>query len=330
MNGRTGAARYHHRTRSVITLALYLSRRFLTYAVGEDLQRCIEPGGDERVGDGAGGRAARGSRRTKQQRAPGLDGVRALAVLAVMAFHEGMPGVPGGFLGVDVFFVLSGYLITDLLVAQRARRGRLDLRGFWARRARRLLPALAVVLVTVTAAVAVIEPGAAGRAPPRPGRGRHVLEQLVRRRCTTSRTSRRSGRRRRCSTCGHWPSRSSSTWSWPLILGLVLLVPRPGGSGPASPGSARPPRPCSWPFIYTPGADPSRVYYGTDTHATALLVGSALALTWPLRRLRTADRETRRGWPIALGWPGSALLGWAMGHYRGDDRALPPEPGFSN
>jgi len=91
-------------------------------------------------------------------RLPGLDGVRALAVLAVIAFHLGMRMIPGGFLGVDIFSVLSGYLITDLLVAQWARYGQLDLRGFWIRRARRLLPALAVVLVAVTAAVAVIEP----------------------------------------------------------------------------------------------------------------------------------------------------------------------------
>ena len=95
----------------------------------------------------------------QRQRAPGLDGVRALAVLAVLAFHLGIPGAPGGFLGVDVFFVLSGYLITDLLAARRDQSGQLSLGQFWARRARRLLPALAVVLVTVTAAVALAEPG---------------------------------------------------------------------------------------------------------------------------------------------------------------------------
>src|SRR5262249_56413774 len=105
-----------------------------------------------------------------KQRAPGLDGVRAIAVLAVMAFHEGVPGALGGYLGVDIFFVLSGYLITDLLVAQRARRGRLGLGGFWIRRARRLLPPLALLRVTVTAAVALIEPGhpCSLRPPPRP------------------------------------------------------------------------------------------------------------------------------------------------------------------
>src|ERR1700678_4503377 len=91
-------------------------------------------------------------------RAPGLDGVRALAVLAVMGFHEGASELPGGFLGVDIFFVLSGFLITDLLLARYDRLGRLDLKDFWVRRARRLLPPLAVMLVVVTAAATIIEP----------------------------------------------------------------------------------------------------------------------------------------------------------------------------
>src|SRR6202167_2067352 len=91
-------------------------------------------------------------------RAPGLDGVRALAVLAVMGFHEGASELSGGFLGVDIFFVLSGFLITDLLVTRYNAVGRVDLRDFWTRRARRLLPPLAVMLVVVTAAAALIEP----------------------------------------------------------------------------------------------------------------------------------------------------------------------------
>ncbi len=98
------------------------------------------------------------ARRRPAARATGLDGVRALAVLAVIAFHQRNPAMPGGFLGVDIFFVLSGYLITDLLVAQRDTAGRIDLRTFWIRRARRLLPALAVMLLAVTAAVAVLAP----------------------------------------------------------------------------------------------------------------------------------------------------------------------------
>src|SRR5436190_16230696 len=80
---------------------------------------------------------------------PALDGVRALAVMAVVLFHAGVSVLPGGFLGVDAFFVLSGYLITSLLLAEYAKRGRISLPGFWARRARRLLPALLVLLVVV-------------------------------------------------------------------------------------------------------------------------------------------------------------------------------------
>src|ERR1700716_1219761 len=88
----------------------------------------------------------------RRARSAGLDGVRALAVLAVMAFHEGLSAVPGGVLGVDVLFLLCGYLIAGLLVAQFSCGGRVGLRGFWVRRARRLLPALGAVLISVTAA----------------------------------------------------------------------------------------------------------------------------------------------------------------------------------
>jgi peptidoglycan/LPS O-acetylase OafA/YrhL len=78
---------------------------------------------------------------------PGLDGLRALAVLAVIVYHANPSWLPGGFLGVEVFFVISGYLITLLLVAEEERTGAISLRDFWARRARRLLPALFTMMV---------------------------------------------------------------------------------------------------------------------------------------------------------------------------------------
>ena len=81
-------------------------------------------------------RASAGSRRGNG--IPALDGVRALAVALVLADHGGIPGVPGGFIGVDVFFVLSGFLITSLLLDELGRTGGVDLPGFWVRRARRL------------------------------------------------------------------------------------------------------------------------------------------------------------------------------------------------
>ena len=82
---------------------------------------------------------------------PALDGIRAIAVIAVIAYHLDTDVVPGGFLGVDVFFVLSGYLIAGLLLAEHDRNGRIGLGAFWVRRARRLLPALAGVMVAVGA-----------------------------------------------------------------------------------------------------------------------------------------------------------------------------------
>jgi peptidoglycan/LPS O-acetylase OafA/YrhL len=80
---------------------------------------------------------------------PALDGIRAVAIFAVLGYHLGYRWVPGGFLGVDVFFVLSGYLITVLLLAEHQETGRISLTGFWLRRARRLLPALFVMILVI-------------------------------------------------------------------------------------------------------------------------------------------------------------------------------------
>lgn len=78
-----------------------------------------------------------------------LDGMRAVAVVLVLLFHLQVPGFTAGFVGVDIFFVLSGFLITTLILTEIDRTGRISLPDFWARRARRLLPALVIVLVIV-------------------------------------------------------------------------------------------------------------------------------------------------------------------------------------
>ncbi len=98
----------------------------------------------------------------EQRYMPGLDGLRALAVGAVVAYHLGLSWMPGGLLGVGVFFVLSGFLITDLLLSSWESSGGLQLRTFWARRARRLLPALFVMLVVVTIWAAAADPAQLG------------------------------------------------------------------------------------------------------------------------------------------------------------------------
>lgn len=86
---------------------------------------------------------------------PGVDGLRAIAVAAVVVFHLDTGWLPGGYLGVDVFLAISGFLITSLLLTERRSTGRIDLVAFWGRRARRLLPALHLIL-----AVVLVAPGA--------------------------------------------------------------------------------------------------------------------------------------------------------------------------
>ena len=95
--------------------------------------------------------------RSGERSVPGLDGLRALAVLVVVAYHVQLGWAQGGLLGVGVFFTLSGYLITDLLLGRRAASGRLQLTDFWLRRARRLFPALFVMLAVVVAWVTLLD-----------------------------------------------------------------------------------------------------------------------------------------------------------------------------
>ena len=86
---------------------------------------------------------------------PGLDGLRAISVIAVIIYHAGFSWMSGGFLGVEVFFVVSGFLITMLLIEEHESSGAVNFRSFWVRRARRLFPALGVVLVAVATWVAL-------------------------------------------------------------------------------------------------------------------------------------------------------------------------------
>src|SRR5690625_4241822 len=105
-----------------------------------------------------GTRSGHGSRSAPARFRADIQGLRAVAVLLVLAYHAGVPLVSGGYIGVDVFFVLSGFLITGLIIREVETTGRLSLRGFYARRAKRLLPATVLVMAAVALLTVVAIP----------------------------------------------------------------------------------------------------------------------------------------------------------------------------
>jgi len=259
----------------------------------------------------------------RQRYMPGLDGLRAVAVLAVVAYHLEFSWAGGGLLGVGVFFTLSGYLITDILLAQLGR-GSIQLGRFWLARARRLLPALFAMLAIVAIWVAAIGPAQ----PPQFGQaiGAAVLYvanwQLVFQHVSYF------ARFGPLSPLGHlWSLGVEEQFYvlWPLLLaiGASLLRERSTASGlrprlalatlALAAGSA-----VEMALLYRPSIDPSRVYYGTDTRAFELLTGAALAMMWPSARLR-AEIAPRARW-LLDGAGAAALLAvlalvWRTGEY---------------
>jgi len=245
-------------------------------------------------------------------------------VLAVMGFHEGASELSGGFLGVDVFFVLSGFLITDLLATQYDRAGRLNLKDFWSRRARRLLPALALMLVVVTAAATVIEPG----------QGTSLRPALLAAVTYTSNWYQILHHVSYFAALGLFtaPPPLDHLWSlaieeqfyliWPLLLWLLIFRLNGRRARVTATLILAALSALAMALEYSPG-DPSLVYYGTDTHAFALLIGAALALAFPLATVMSLPTAQVRRLDAA-GVVGLVLLAWAAGHFSGNDRAVYP------
>jgi peptidoglycan/LPS O-acetylase OafA/YrhL len=217
---------------------------------------------------------------------PALDGLRAVAVIAVLLYHADVPWWKGGFLGVDVFFVISGYLITCLLLADYVNHGRIGLGRFWYRRARRLFPALFVMLAVVSVYAALFLPDVLAQLRGEVAAALFYVENwfLVFRDLSYFQAAGR-------------PPLLQHVWSlaveeqfyllWPLILFAALkvwggqrkriLLGVLAGVVVSTVLMA---------VLYRPFHDPSRVYYGTDTRVAALLLGAALAFVWAPWRLR--------------------------------------------
>jgi peptidoglycan/LPS O-acetylase OafA/YrhL len=238
---------------------------------------------------------------------PALDGLRGVAVVAVLLFHAGMTWLPGGFLGVDAFFVLSGYLITNILLS-----GPTDLRTFWERRLRRLVPAL-LALTVVLILVGAVTPLNAGSQD-----GVAALTYVA--------------NWRSIATGGGYfagfavPSAFKHTWSlavegqfylcWPLLVVVLCRRSRPWVLATAGAGALV----SAWAMAasFSPYGDPSRSYYGTDTRIQALFVGAALAV---VLGMPTAT-VPRRAFLSASGGLGALSLLWLWHATNGTDPGL--------
>jgi peptidoglycan/LPS O-acetylase OafA/YrhL len=256
---------------------------------------------------------------------PGLDGIRALSILGIMANHLGLAWADGGFISVNVFFVLSGYLISSLLLKEWQSSGTIRLRNFWARRARRLLPALFLLLVGIALYAWLLAP-------------------------LDTRSTLRSDALATLLYFANWhqiidgqgyfvqtatPSPLLHTWTlaieeqfyivWPLIvLGFLKwrrsVRPLAVFSIVAAVGSA-----VEMGFLYQFGADQSRLYYGTDTRAQDLLIGAALAFL--LANRQPTKPSSRWSGPGVVGI--LAIAGFALEWSRLTERSgFPYQGGF--
>ncbi len=223
---------------------------------------------------------------------PGIDALRAIAVLAVFFYHTGAGWMPGGFLGVDVFFVISGYLITALLLSEIRKRDHISVIAFWLRRARRLLPAVAVMIAVTLVVAALVIPSDIGQL-----RGDALSSlfyvnnwHLI---FTHQSYFQEFGR----------PSLFRHLWSLSVEEQFYLLWPLLFAAGMTLFGRKRLLlgvlagvflSTLLMIVLFSPEASTNRVFYGTDTRAVGLLVGVALAMIWHPNDLRKG--VGRSGW----------------------------------
>lgn len=242
----------------------------------------------------------------------GVDGLRAVAVVGVILYHAGLPWMRGGFLGVESFFVISGYLITTLLLADWRRLGRIDFARFWRRRVKRLLPAFVAAIVGTLAFVVVFVPDEVARL-----RG-DVLPALA----FLSNWQFIFTQQSYFEAAGR-PPLLRHLWSlaiewqfyviWPVVCLALFRLGRRRAALAAFLGALAS---AGWmAVLYHPEADPSRVYFGTDTRAAGLLIGAALALLAP----PSAGERARRALTLA----GAAALAALLALYVGLDELNP-------
>lgn len=240
-------------------------------------------------GAGSSGPEAAAPKRPRSRYIPALDGLRTLAVAVVVLYHLNPLLAPGGMQGVTIFFVLSGYLITRLLIAEFDGAGRIDIKGFFVRRLRRLLPATIVVVVAVAALCTLLN---------------HVMLTKMRPDIVPSLLYLNNwwqifNNMSYFSAVGD-PSPLTHFWSlaieaqfylaWPLVLMVALRSGQPRTRISRAVLAFAVVSALEMALLYNPAVDPSRVYYGTDTRAFSLLLGAWLAFV-PLDSIPEAMRS---------------------------------------
>jgi peptidoglycan/LPS O-acetylase OafA/YrhL len=245
---------------------------------------------------------------------PGIDGLRAISVLAVLAYHHYAIGghepgfAPGGYLGVEVFFVVSGYLITSLLLNERRRSGNISLRQFWMRRARRLLPALWCLLAVVVAYALVVLPDSIDA----------LKGDVVAALTYTSNWWQIIANRSYFQDIGR-PELLKHLWSlaieeqfyllWPPLL-IVLL--RKFTRERVLAGIVAVALLSTIWMALLASHDADRAYYGTDTRLSGLLLGSAMAFVFAPYKIRGRPGRGARFALDGAGIVGIAILLWAF------------------
>lgn len=246
-------------------------------------------------------------------RLPGLDGLRGVAVLAVIGYHLNLGHfLPAGFLGVDIFFTVSGFIITALLLQEHAQSGRIDFPAFYLRRARRLFPAALVMLLLLVPLTPLFQPAALPR----------LREDLPAAFLYLSNWWQIVAQQSYFEAIEQ-PRLLQHLWSlaveeqyyllWPLAA--LWLLNRTGRTGLGVAAGLIALASTVWmAWLYTTqleGGDPSRVYLGTDTHLMGLLAGSALAAWWNPWKIRMASQASDEILNLA-GTAALAALIWGM------------------
>ena len=244
---------------------------------------------------------------------PGLDGLRALAVIAVIAYHSEIESVPGGFLGVEIFFVISGYLITALLLEEFNSNQRIDLKQFWARRARRLLPAL---FLYVAGSIALAYSMAEDVIPTK-GEIISTLGYVYNWFGIFQEISYTDAFERKNFFHHLWSLAVEEQFYllWPvLVLYLQKYLSKRVTTILISLGIATS-TVLMW-VMYQPFEDPLRLYYGTDTRASALLIGALLAYMWrPWNAQDTKLYALAKKILFPVGFGAVVVLIWANMYY---------------